>query len=286
MKLHVLDRSTSQNKSFSVSFNSYPNFLKIWHAHSEFELAVILESYGSCFVGDSITPFVPGTVVLIGKNLPHMWLNDDVFFQSDVNLKAEAIAVHFKEHFLGKEFWQLPEMTQIGALLTRSQQGILFRNLDGEFMQKVKLLLEKKGIERVMLFLALLDKLSHHSDFKLLASKSYQGKESQSNSKFYSVYEYIFEHFNEPIRLKDVATLVNMNPSSFSRLFTKLNRKSFSRYLNEIRIGYACKLLIEKQHSITSICYQCGFNNISNFNRQFKLIKQMSPSEYLKHYRE
>jgi len=178
MKLHVLDRSTSENQSFSVSFNSYPNFLKIWHAHSEFELAVILESYGSCFVGDSITPFVPGTVVLIGKNLPHMWLNDDVFFQSDVNLKAEAIAVHFKDYFLGKEFWQLPEMTQIGVLLARSQQGVMFRNLDDEFMQKVKLLLEKKGIERVILFLALLDKLSHHSDFKLLASKSYQGKET------------------------------------------------------------------------------------------------------------
>ena len=96
------------------------------------------------------------------------------------------------------------------------------------------------------------------------------------------VYEYIFKNFNHNISLKNVAEVANMNKSAFSRLFKKVNNKPYSKYLNEIRIGYACKLLIENKYNITFICYESGFNNISNFNRQFKNITSMTPSEYIK----
>ena len=133
--------------------------------------------------------------------------------------------------------------------------------------------------------LDILHKLAKHKPFQLLSSEGFVNSfEGSQNLGLYKVYEYVFKNFSEPIYLKDVADLANMNPSSFSRFFKRVNRKTFSRYLNEIRVGYACKLLIENKYNVTSVCYKSGFNNISNFNRQFRSIKKMSPTEYFKHY--
>ena len=127
--------------------------------------------------------------------------------------------------------------------------------------------------------------LSIHNDFKLLSSEGYVNSFKNTKSKnLDKVYEYIFKNFNQQIYLSDVANIANMNPSVFSRFFKRVNRKTFSKYLNEIRIGYACKLLTEQKHNISAICYESGFNNISNFNRQFKAVKGVPPSEYVKHY--
>lgn len=100
------------------------------------------------------------------------------------------------------------------------------------------------------------------------------------------MYKYIFQYFNTPIGASDIAEHIGMNSAAFSRFFKKLHRKPFTKYLNEIRVGYACKLLLEEQESITSIAYLSGFNNISNFNRQFKLIKGKSPSSYLEFHKK
>ena len=97
-----------------------------------------------------------------------------------------------------------------------------------------------------------------------------------------NVYEYIIKNFKENITLTDVANVAHMNPSAFSRFFKRVNRKTFSEYLNEVRVGYSCKLLIENKNNISEICFESGFNNISNFNRQFKKTMQYSPTEYIK----
>jgi AraC-like DNA-binding protein len=131
-----------------------------------------------------------------------------------------------------------------------------------------------------MKVLNILHQLAKHKEISLLSSEGYfnlgLGDESDKT------HEFIFTNFNQPIQLSDVAAIAQMNPSAFSRYFKRVHRKTFSRYLIEIRIGYACKLLIENKYNISSICYKSGFNNISNFNKQFRSIKEMSPSSYVR----
>lgn len=282
MKPKLLSRSNLQNNSFTISYNNYPYFLKIWHYHIELELVVLLESTGTRFIGDSVEKFDKGEIVLIGKNLPHMWLNDDEYFEASSTMKAKAIAIHFKDNFLGDSFFQNPEMKHIASLLEKAAYGIKFEGENAKTIERIRELSTYDGFKKVILFLEILNELSNRKDYKLLSSSGFLDTFKKSDNKnLYKPYEYIFNNFNKSISLNDVAKVANMNPSSFSRFFKRVNRKTFSKYLNEIRIGYACKLLIENKYSITNICYESGFNNVSNFNRQFKVITGFSPTEYL-----
>ena len=286
MKLQLLNRSSLENSSFSAKSNHYPNFLKIWHYHPELELVAIIRSSGTRYIGDNIEKFKEGDVVLIGKNLPHMWHNEDKYFSESSDLIAEAIAVHFRKEFLGPEFFDLPEMEEIDQLLERSRLGIRFFDISDELFLDIKSIVNLNKFDKTLKLLSILHKLAIHESFQLLSSEGFVNSfKGTRNLGLYRVYEYVFKNFKEPIFLKDVADIANMNPSSFSRFFKRVNRKTFSRYLNEIRVGFACKLLIENKYNITSVCYKSGFNNISNFNRQFRTIKKMSPSEYFKQYR-
>lgn len=285
MKLHLLDRSSISNSSFTTKVNEYPYFLKIWHYHPELELVVILKSEGTCFVGDSIEKFEVGDVVLIGKNLPHMWLNDENYFNQDKDESAKAIAIHFKQNYLGESFFETPEMMHLLELFDRSKCGLKFLNVGNELIDEIQEMLEMKGFQKTISFLIILDKLAKHKDIKKLASDGFVNSFKAAKSKIQdNVQAYIFKNFNREIKLEEAANIAHMNVSAFSRYFKRVNKKTFSRYVAEIRIGYACKLLMEKRSNIAAVCYESGFNNISNFNRQFKLVMNCTPSAYLKSY--
>ena len=282
MKLHFLDRTDTQNKTISVHHNKYPHFLKLWHYHEQLELVLILKSKGTRFVGDNIEKFSEGEIILLGKNLPHMWLNDKSYFEKNKDLVAEAIAVHFKEDFLGADFFTSPETLHIAHLFTQAQRGIKFKSDSPEIREEIKKLVTLDDFDRMVKVLQILHLLAKEQDYTLLASSTFmQSFNKTENSALDKVYSYIFNNFKNPIKLQDVADIANMNHTAFSRFFKKASRKTFSRYLNEIRVGYACKLLLEQKFTITDICYESGFNNLSNFNRQFKAITHYSPSEYL-----
>lgn len=286
MKLHLLDRSSSKNSSFSAKRNLYSNFLKTWHYHAELELVAIIQSKGTRFIGDHIGKFEPGELILIGKNLPHMWHNEPVYFDKSNQLSAEAIAVHFKEDFLGNDFLKIPEMNKISKLLERSALGIRFNNIPTKIIDKVKKIPKLDGFEKTILFIDILYRLANHRSYSILSSVGFVNSfRGAKNKQLNSVYEYLYKNFTKTISLTDVAAIAHMNPSAFSRFFKRVHRKTFSRYLNEIRVGYACKMLIEEEKNITSICYDSGYNNISNFNRQFKNVKGISPSQFLRQYR-
>ncbi len=288
MKPLYLDRSNTQNESFSVAYRKHPNFLKVWHYHSELELVVLLKSVGTRFIGDHIGAFTEGEIILIGKNLPHMWLNDPVYFEEDSKLKAEALVVHFKEDFVGDSFLELPEMKGLSKLLNNAVRGIRFKGEQNDrIIKKVKRLMQLNGFERVICFLQILQDLSLVPKYELLSSGSYNDDfESSDKRKLEPVYNYVINNFKNEFALKDVALLAHMNPSAFSRYFKRVHRKTFTKYVNELRVGFACKLLLEEKYSKTDICFECGFNNLSNFNRQFKVITSYSPSEYLKMQRD
>lgn len=283
MKLHLLDRSSFENHSFKISEHNYPNFIKVWHYHPELELVAILKSSGTRFIGDNIEQFKEGEVVLIGKDLSHMWLNDKEYFEGDPNLRAEAIAVHFKEDFAGKGFLKMPEMSSIENLVENARYGIKFIGDTTLIITHIKELENLSGVDKAISFIQLLNLLAKHENFELLSSVGFVDSFKMSGEKnLEKVYEYIIKNFKENISLIDVAKVANMNPSAFSRFFKRVNRKTYSEYLNEVRVGYACKLLIEEKYNISEICFDSGFNNISNFNRQFKKTTKYSPSDYMK----
>ena len=287
MKLHLLDRSAKlSNTSFSVRNNCYPNFLKIWHYHPEFELVTILKSTGTRFIGDNIEQFNVDEIVLIGKNLPHMWLNDKDYFKENSKLEAQAIAIHFKQDFAGETFLNMPEMNAIKKMFENAQYGIRFFGDLTLAIKWIKNLDNLSGFNKTISFFKILNLLANHQDYKLLSSSGFINSfKKTGRTNLAKVYEYIIKNFKEHITLNDVANIACMNPTAFSRLFKRVNRKTFSAYLNEVRVGYACKLLIEEKYNITEICFESGFNNISNFNRQFKKTTSYSPTQYIKaHY--
>lgn len=287
MKLHFLDRSCLDNTSFSTSINNMPYFLKIWHYHPELELVLVLESEGTRFIGDSIEKFEPGEVILIGENLPHMWLNDEAYFKKDSKLMARGIGVHFKKNYLGNEFLSTPEMSHILELLERAKFGIKFLGIDKELIDNIQQMSEMDGFDKSINFLIILNKLAKQQAYKLLASPGYLNSfQLNKNETIDKVYAYIFKNFNKAISLQNVAEVAHMNISAFSRFFKRLNNKTFSQYIAEIRIGYACKLLIENKYNIIEICFESGYNNLSNFNRKFKLIKKCTPSEYIEKHKK
>jgi len=285
VKLHLVNRSSLKNNAFSAKLNRYPYFLKTWHYHPELELVSVIKSTGTRFIGDHIGKFEPGDLVLIGKNLPHMWHNEEAYLDPNSTLMAEAIAVHFREDFLGETFFSLPEMRTINGLLTRSRRGLYFKNIPADILDSVHEVLLLEGFKKTMSFLALLERLAHHKTVEYLASERFVDSfKGSAHQNLVQVYEHVYKNFDQPITLNEIAALAHMNPSAFSRYFKRVNRMTFSRYLNEIRIGYACKLLLEAKYNIATVCYDAGFNNISNFNRQFKAIKGMSPSTFIKKY--
>ncbi|CAM4207897.1 AraC family transcriptional regulator [Zobellia roscoffensis] len=285
MKLHLLNRTSVSDRSFSVNHNLYPNFLRVWHYHPEIELVVILKSSGTRFIGDSIEKFQEGEVVLIGKNVPHMWLNDEIYFQPDSSLEAEAFAIHFTRDFLGKGFFDIPEMKEVASLLARANRGVKFSSLNDELVAEIMKLIDYDPTTRVFKTIEVLSKLAQHEDYQLLSTTSFVNAfQKTDNLRMDKIYAYVFENFNDGISASDVAKMTGMNKSAFSRFFKKTHKKSFTRYLNEIKVGYACRLLLENKESITSIAYLSGFNNISNFNRQFKIIHGLAPSAYLKYH--
>lgn len=286
MKLFKINRESPTATSFTVSETKEPHFLKTWHYHPELELVYILESSGTRFIGNSIAKFKAGELVLLGANLPHMWLNDTIYFDHNSSLKAKAIAVHFTEDFLGKDFFSVSEMTSIAKLLARAKRGVLFKNINPSIIKRLQNLRKLSPFERTVGMLLVLQELTMAQQ-ELINSEGYLISQNlDSNNRFSIVYEYVFKNFRDPIKLSEVASLIPMNPSSFSRLFSRFHKKSFIRYLNEIRIGYACKMLVDQSNSISETCYSSGFNNLSNFNRQFKIITGKSPSEYAKNYTE
>ncbi|PSL07952.1 AraC family transcriptional regulator [Cecembia rubra] len=288
MKAKLLERRSPFDKSFISDVHSYPHFLNVWHYHPEFELVYIIQSKGTRFIGDSIKPFQEGDLVLIGEELPHMWQNDPEYFQKESGLTAEAITIHFRKDFAGSGLLDIPEMIPIQQMLERSKQGLVFdRETALLAKNKMKEVHESEAFARLMLFLELLYILANCKNFQQLSTKGFvHPSEKNGDLRIDKVYSFTYNNFRRNITLDEVADVANLNPTAFCRFFKKYTKKNYSKFLNEIRIGYACKLLLEEGLNISEVGYESGFNNLSNFNRQFKSLIGISPSQYLnKHQR-
>ena len=262
------------------------HFDPVWHAHSEFQLFVVLEGTGTRFIGDNIKAFRPGELTFTGPHLPHLWRSDETYFEKTNNLSISGVVIYFNEQFLGDHIMEKEEMAVVKKLFTRSMRGLEF--FGPKKLQVIKMMQElvhMQGVASVMQLLSILDILSVTKEFHYISGKSYENTfDEHETHRINTVYEYVLKNFRQKILLTELAELLHMTPTSFSRYFTMKNNKPFSKFVTEIRIKHACKLLIETDDSISRICYECGFNTLSNFNKQFKEIMLKKPYQYKKEF--
>ncbi|MDV7139208.1 AraC family transcriptional regulator [Maribacter sp. TH_r10] len=248
------------------------------HLHPEFELNLVTNCSGSRIVGDSVMDFSETDLVLIGPNTYHCWERTD-----DGKANSHVITIQFEDAFVENSFLSKKSMVHIKKLLQKSARGIEFY---GEARNKTVKLMESlsglHGFNSTITFLQILNELASSQDYNTLASDGFNLKlEHNTSKKINMVYDYVLKNYNDvDLRLSKVAEIVNMSDSAFSHFFKKRTNKSFTQFIIDLKIGQASKLLLETHDSISEICYTCGFNNISNFNRTFKKNKGITPSGY------
>ena len=282
MKTALQKSAIPPSQIFAIRQLEEKHFDPVWHAHSEYQLFVVLEGTGTRFIGDSIKSFGPGELILTGPHLPHVWRSDEIYFDRHNDNKTRGIVIYLNENFLGEHFLEKDEMILLKKLFNKSMRGLEFYGPKKEkVISLMKQLVELKGISSVMHLLQILEILSGTKEYHYISTKVYEDAFDQHETdRLNKVYEYAFQNFRKKVVLEDLAGLLHMTPTSFSRYFTMKNNKPFSKFISEIRIKHACKMLTETDESIAQICYDCGFNTLSNFNKQFKEIMQKKPTQY------
>jgi AraC-like DNA-binding protein len=273
--------SFAPRTTLKVKWDDIPHFTYPWHYHSEFEIVYVIKSTGRRFVADSVEPFQDGDITMIGSNLPHFW-KSETMDEPDNSNWVNAIVVQFNKDFFRDVIHTYPEFHRIGELLKRSARGIHFGTSAEEQVGKMfRKLLKMKGLDQMLYFVKLLDRLAGIENYRILASKAYLLEDhKEPNNRFDKIMHFINTNYQRKIAQEELATKIGMTTVAFCRYFKEKTGKGFVLFVNELRIGYACKLLIENQLSISQICYECGFNNISYFNRMFKRQTRFTPGEY------
>lgn len=286
MRPQLLKVIKGPGHSFSVRRDLVPHINNRWHFHAEVELIHFKKGEGTQFIGDSIKRFKSGDVVIVGSNLPHYWRFDDIYFEENALANADVRVAHFTENFWGQSFLDLPENNNLKTVLEKAKRGLQIR---GKSRQIVAQLLEQlvscNGSKRIIL---LMDALSSIFDCKQLSSLSSIGFKPHfveaENDRINAIYEYSIKNFKNKIHLEKIAEVANISPNSFCRYFKSRTRKTYSQFLIELRVGHACKLLIEDNQCIKRLCYESGFHNFTSFYKYFKMITGKSPHNYQKEF--
>lgn len=268
------------NGSFLLREFTLPAFDAPYHVHPEIELTLIQSSRGTRFVGTHIAEFGPGDLVLVGSNLPHCWRNDDTNRDP-----ARSIVLQFRPDFLGESLWQAPELASVRRLLDRSRAGLRFLGGTAErAADQLQHLAQAEPLERLTGLFTTLHALAISPEVRPLDPAA-ATLSSADCERINRVYEYVAEHFQGSIRLDEAARLVCMTPQAFCRYFKKTTRKTFIELVNEYRVRYASqRLLGDRDRSVSEVCFESGFGNVSHFNKQFRLLTGHSPLQYRREF--
>ncbi|WP_136482515.1 helix-turn-helix domain-containing protein [Cognatitamlana onchidii] len=249
-----------------------------WHFHPELELIYVNKGQGKTHIGSHLSYFNNSQLILIGSNLPHNGFTDRL------TANGSETTIQFKADFLGKDFIDIPEMVNVVSLFERAKKGIRFQiETKAVIGPKIDKLLEYQGLERLIKFLEILNYLASTDDYKLLNADGLAVEaEAQDSAKIGTIFKYVNKNFQSHIALDEIADLVSMTVPAFCRYFKKSTGKTFTQVVNEYRVVHATKLLTESDLSVTDVCYECGFNNFSHFNKTFNDITGKSASSYRK----
>jgi len=246
------------------------------HHHSDFELNLVIGTHGKRVVGDSVENFSELDLVLIGPNVPHAWFGAE-------DTKHRVVTIQFSDKFRDFPLLEKRLFKNVKELLYESNKGILFvKKTQVKIKEKILELTKMQGFQTVLAFFSILHELSI-SDRKILASSQFDSQDivrASKSRRIAKVCDYIDATYHKPLKLKDVAALVNMSESAFSHFFKKRTKCTYIEYLTNIRIAKSCQLLSETTQTVAEVCYTCGFENVSNFMRIFKKKKDVTPAKY------
>jgi len=249
-----------------------------WHFHPELELTLIVRGRGQRFVGDDIADFRDGDLVLLGENLPHTWQSR----ASSKKAASEAVVVQFLPTCFGDGLFDRPETRHIGRLLRQAAAGIHFRGrAAGAAAERMLRIGDLPPLRRLTALLEILDGLAACRSTRTLATPRFRPSSRPSDQRrIHRTLQFVHERFTTDVTLKQAAALARLSDSAFSRFFQRATGKRFARYVNELRVGRACELLAETDRNIAVIAMDCGFANLSNFNRRFKELRKLRPREF------
>ncbi len=255
-----------------------------WHYHQEFELSFITEGSGKRIVGDSVESFHPGDLIFIGPRIPHVWISGEMARTQHSGRTLESVYLLFNQDILPQELISLPEFKDVKRAIKLSERGMLIQEDTLNQVSKIMLQLPYQDrMKRLMLFYEILHIIGNSQSFTLLASEAYvKSKFETSNTRVNNIHEFLMNNYREEINLEEIAELVHLAPASVCRFFKSATGQTIFNYLNKIKVDYACNLLMNTDLNIVDISYDCGFNNLSHFNKQFKQITGKTPSQYRK----
>lgn len=255
-----------------------------WHYHQEFELSFITEGSGSRIVGDSVEEFHPGDLIFIGPRIPHVWFPEDKHKRQHSGRTLESVYMLFNNDILPDGLTDLPEFEHVRNAIRRSQRGI---RITGETLNEVSRIMLQlpymNSIRRLMFSYEIMDHIGKSESFSYLASSEYvKTKFDTTNKRVNQIHEFLMKNYQNEIDLKEVAEIVHMAPASVCRFFKSSTGLTIFEYLNKIKIDYSCQLLLNTDMNIVNISYDCGFNNLSHFNKQFKKFIGNTPTLFRK----
>lgn len=275
--------NTQQSEAFQIMKVNDPYFFPSWHFHPELEIMLVHEGSGIRFVGNNMERFQTGDLVLYGSNIPHLYRSDKEYYEKDTQLVSRATVVYFKENFLGDSFWQLPPIAPIKKLLALSKRGIKFKGkAREELQQQIKQLdSQKNSIGRIIDLLSILNIMAETKEYDLLLASDFTRYVSEDEcERINKVYQFIIDNYTENPTLDEVAQVANMSTTAFCRYFKSHTNKTYTQFLNDIKIDKVCRLLLDNKLSISQICFETGYNNFTHFNDQFKKLTGITPKQY------
>lgn len=279
----IIDAPIINKKEIWIKKVIKPHFDHPFHFHQFCELVWVEKSFGKLVVGDYAGFFSEGELIMEGPELPHLWVCDDIFYKQTRGLYTKAYGLYFPPNLIPSMTDDAESIALFKDLVNKSQRGLRFYgNTRESIIDLLKKVINTEGLEQVGYFLRVIHILNKTSEFEYLASVGYEHKFNNNNDldRFNDVYKFLLTNFHRDIGLKEVAEICHLTPTAFCRFFKNRSEKTFIRFLNEIRIGHACKLLQNDKYSIKDLYYECGYNNPVNFFKTFKLITNKTPKEY------
>ncbi|MEN8157576.1 MAG: AraC family transcriptional regulator [Bacteroidota bacterium] len=255
-----------------------------WHYHQEFELSFITEGSGKRIVGDSVEGFHPGDLIFIGSRIPHVWFSESSHRRQHTGRTLESVYMLFNQDILPDPITSLPEFEYVRKAIKLSERGI---RITGETLNEVSRIMLQlpymNSMKKLMFFYEIMDLIGRSSSFSYLASSDYvKSKFETTNSRIHRIHEFLMKNYQTDIDLNEVAGIVHMAPASVCRFFKSSTGLTVFEYLNKIKIDYSCQLLLNTDMNIVDISYDCGFNNLSHFNKQFKKFIGQTPTIFRK----
>lgn len=281
MKVIFEHQSNPTGMGFMVKEYVQTYFTSPFHFHDLYELIWIKKSYGKLYAGRNIMNFQEGDIYLFGPGFGHCFYNEKSYVENGE--KAQAIAIFFKAEFLGEGFFENAEYINVKTMLDRSAYGLRIDNGPDRLYQLLARITDQRGMDELITFLRLLNEVSRLPNVKALNETQSALKLTNKDSvRLEPVLQYVIENFRDELSSKTAAGLSHLNEAAFCRYFKRRMEQTFSQFVNNVRVTHATNLLLTEEWDVLRICYECGFKNLSYFNRQFREITGLSPKAYRK----